>query len=239
VVEIGECMIQLRPSLQRGHARHDWLDTYHTFSFAQYFNPNQMGFRALRVINEDRIAVSGGFPDHSHDNMEIITFVISGSLEHKDSLGTGSIIAAGDVQHMSAGTGVTHSEFNPSSTDSVHLLQIWILPDKSDVTPVYNQVSLSSEQKLNKLHLVAGPVGINAPISIHQDAKFFATILEAKNNLNYEVSAGRGVWFQVITGAVSVNQTIAKAGDGLRIEDESLLAIKATESSEFLLFDLP
>lgn len=231
-------MIKLRPSLQRGRAKLDWLDTYYTFSFSSYFNPTQMGFRALRVINEDTVAPGGGFPTHAHDNMEIITYVVDGSLEHKDSLGTGSVIAAGDVQHMSAGTGVTHSEFNPSSTESVHLLQIWILPDKEAIRPNYNQISLSRDQKLNQLCLVAGPADSAAPISIQQDAQLMAAILEAEHRLDYTISPGRGVWIQVISGNLEANGATAKSGDGLRIEDESHLDLRAVGPSEFLLFDL-
>jgi len=255
-------MIVKRPSHERGHADHGWLDTYHTFSFAGYHDPAHMGFRALRVINEDWVAPGRGFGAHPHRDMEIITYVLEGALEHKDSMGNHGVIRPGEVQRMSAGTGVVHSEFNPSPTERVHLLQIWIEPDTRGLSPGYEQRTVVPEDKRGRLLLVAGPPGAEGVVTIHQDARLYATLLERGEQVKHPLAADRHAWLHVVSGAVDVdrvpphpalspgrgegsreperasNGVRLEAGDGAAVSGESGLAIAATRPSEVLVFDL-
>jgi redox-sensitive bicupin YhaK (pirin superfamily) len=220
-------MIAIRHRNQRGHANHGWLDTYHTFSFDSYYDPRFMGFRSLRVINEDRVAPGRGFGTHPHRDMEIITYILEGALEHKDSMGTGSIIRPGEVQRMSAGTGVTHSEFNPSKAEPVHLLQIWILPDRKGIQPGYEQKEFSRDEMKGKLQRL--------DVTIHQDVRLFATFLE-NQTVQYDLAPGRHAWIQVARGSIRVNGSTLEAGDGAAISEESPLELAGT--GEALVFDL-
>jgi len=232
-------MLLLRPAHERGHAQHGWLDSYHTFSFAGYSDPRYMGFRQLRVINEDRVAPGKGFQTHPHSDMEIISYVLDGALEHRDSLGTGSVIRPGDVQRMSAGTGVTHSEFNHSQGELVHFLQIWILPERTGLPPSYEQRTFSDEEKLGKLRLVASRDGREGSVTIHQDVALYAALLNAGEQVTRQFVPGRHAWVQVTRGAVTLNDKALVAGDGAAISDEVQLVIQGKEASEILLFDLP
>jgi quercetin 2,3-dioxygenase len=234
-------MIEIRPGEERGHANHGWLDTHYTFSFSDYYDPRHMGFRSLRVINEDRVKPGYGFPAHPHRDMEIITYVLSGSLEHKDSMGTGSVIRPGEVQKMSAGTGIRHSEFNHSKTEPVHLYQIWLLPEREGLKPMYEQKAIPEEEKKGKLRLVASPKGGNGhgAVKLYQDAEIFATELTAGESVNHELGAERYAWIQVVRGAISVNGKELRAGDGAAIAEEPALRITGiAQDSEALLFDL-
>lgn len=232
-------MIQIRKSNERGHFDHGWLNSFHSFSFADYFDSAHMGFRTLRVINEDFIQPAEGFGTHGHHDMEIITYVLSGALEHKDSMGTGSVIKAGDIQYMSAGSGVTHSEFNHSQEDSVHLLQIWLLPAAKGEKPRYGQQQIPREQKLNQLKLLASGNGASGSIQIRQDASLFASILKGSQSLSHRFEQRRFGWFQLIRGSVSIQGASLSTGDGAAISGESELKIMGIdEESEFLLFDL-
>ena len=232
-------MITLRPAAERGHFDHGWLDTYHSFSFADYWDPKHMGFRSLRVINEDKVAPRQGFGTHPHRDMEIITYVFEGALAHKDSMGTGSVIRPGEVQRMSAGTGVLHSEFNNSPTELVHLLQIWILPGRRGLPPSYEQKNFSVEEKLNRFRLIASPAGEEGSVTIHQDAKLSAAVIEKGNTVTYELGNGRYAWLQVARGEVTVNGKPLTQGDGAAIEDEvSIIVVGDADESEVLLFDL-
>ena len=232
-------MITLRPANQRGHADYGWLNTYYTFSFADYYDPAHVHFRSLRVINEDRVAPGQGFGTHPHRDMEIITYVMEGALAHKDSMGTGSTIKPDDVQRMSAGTGVLHSEFNHSPSEPVHLMQIWLLPEKKGVTPSYEQKSFPRDTKLNRLRLVASPGGEQGSVTINQDARLYASVLEQGKSVRHELGKGRSAWLQVARGEVSLNGTTLKAGDGAALEREAAVEITGrAPSSEFLLFDL-
>jgi quercetin 2,3-dioxygenase len=234
-------MIQIRPAGERGHANYGWLDTYHTFSFSDYYDPRFMGFRSLRVINEDRVQPGYGFPTHPHRDMEIVTYVLEGSLEHKDSMGTGSVIQPGEVQKMSAGTGVRHSEFNHSKTEPVHLYQIWLLPEREGIKPMYEQKAIPAEEKRGKLRLVASPKGGNGNggVKLYQDAEILAAELDAGQSVEHELGAQRYAWIQVLRGAVNVNGRELKAGDGAAVAQEARLRITgAGEKSEVLLFDL-
>ncbi|HEY6348145.1 MAG TPA: pirin family protein [Candidatus Angelobacter sp.] len=232
-------MIQVRPAKERGHADYGWLDTYHTFSFSDYYDPNFMGFRSLRVINEDRVKPGHGFPTHPHRDMEIITYVLEGELAHKDSMGTGSVIRPGEVQKMSAGTGIRHSEFNHSKTEPVHLLQIWIVPEKEGITPMYEQKAVPAEEKEGKLRLLASPKTGNGAVTLYQDAKLFATELKSGQSVEYALNSGRYAWLQVARGTISVNGKELHAGDGAAVAQEPGLEIKGVgDRSEALLFDL-
>ncbi|MBD2042794.1 pirin family protein [Microcoleus sp. FACHB-672] len=231
-------MITLRKSEERGHANHGWLDSYHSFSFANYYDPNNMGFRALRVINEDWVQPAKGFGTHPHRDMEIITYVLEGALEHKDSLGTGSIIRPGEVQKMSAGTGVTHSEYNPSKTEQVHLLQIWIVPDQKNLPPSYEQKTYSTAEKRNQLRLIASPGGQDGSVTVHQDAKLYASVLDAGEKVVHELSPNRHIWVQVAQGEITVNGLSLSAGDAAAISEENRVVVMANTASEILLFDL-
>jgi len=231
-------MLTIRKSEERGHANHGWLDSYHTFSFANYYDPQHMAFRSLRVINQDVIAGGKGFGTHPHRDMEIITYMLDGALEHKDSMGNGSIIHVGDVQRMSAGTGITHSEFNHSSTETAHLLQIWILPNQQNVTPSYEQISFSREEKLNQLRLIASPDGRNRSVTIHQDANVYASILEDGAEVTHTVNPNRYAWIQVARGNVLVGDRLLNAGDAISSDQTGDLKITSQGNAEVLVFDL-
>ncbi len=234
-------MIQIRRANERGHANHGWLDTHYTFSFSDYYDPRFMGFRSLRVMNEDRVKGGHGFPTHPHKDMEIITYVLEGSLEHKDSMGTGSVIRPGDVQKMSAGTGIRHSEFNPSKTEPVHLYQIWILPEREGIKPNYEQKAIPAEEKKGKLRLVASPSGGNGSnaVKLYQHAQFYVAALDKTDTVDHKLADGRHAWVQVARGAVSVNGKELKAGDGAAISGEpGVQIVGGSDGSEVLLFDL-
>lgn len=231
-------MLTLRKAEDRGHANHGWLNTYHTFSFANYYDPKHMGFRALRVINEDRVSPSAGFGTHGHKDMEIITYVLEGALEHKDSIGTGSVIKPGEVQRMSAGTGILHSEFNHSKTDSVHLLQIWLLPEKSGLLPSYEQQNFSPVKTPGKLLLVAARDGREDALTVHQDVDLYAAVLEPNQRVFHTLKPQRHAWVQVARGEITLNGLTLDKGDGAAISDETDVVIEATTDAEILLFDL-
>ena len=231
-------MIQIRPGNERGGGDYGWLNTRHTFSFDQYHDPAWMGFRSLRVINEDIVAPGGSFPMHPHRDMEIITYVLEGALAHKDSLGNGSIIRPGDGQRMSAGMGVRHSEANPSTKDPVHLLQIWIKPDHKGHAPEYEQRSFPEELKRGCFRLIASPDGAGGSVRIHQDAKLYVALLGAGQQLTHDLAAGRFGWLQVAKGDIELNGKAMKQGDGAAISDERLVAVRASKDAEVLLFDL-
>ena len=231
-------MINIRQSNERGHANHGWLDTHYTFSFSDYYDPHFMGFRDLRVINEDFIEADQGFPKHGHRDMEIITYIISGELSHRDSMGNGETIRPGEVQRMTAGTGVLHSEFS-SPTDKTHLLQIWILPEAKNLTPAYEQRLFPAQEKHGRLRLVASRGGDDGSVKINQDVKLYASILGADNEVRYDIVEGRHAWVQLISGSLDLNGETLSLGDGAAISEESSLNIRAlTHNSEFLLFDL-
>jgi len=237
-VRVPTYMITLKRACERGHFDHGWLKTWHTFSFSDYHDPKHTHFRSLRVINEDRVEPDQGFDTHGHRDMEIITYILEGELQHKDSMGNGSVIRPGDVQRMSAGTGVEHSEFNPSKKSSVHLLQIWIFPEKKNLEPSYEQTHFTESERKNKLKLVASHDGREGSVKINQDATLYASILDTKNELSARLNKGRAAWVQVAKGALEVNGTRLEEGDGAAISDEAELKIKALAQSEFILFDL-
>jgi len=231
-------VLQIRPRDRRGHAEHGWLDSWHTFSFADYYDPTYMGFSVLRVINEDFVAPGKGFPTHGHRDMEIVTWILEGALEHKDSLGSGSVIRPGEVQRMSAGTGIRHSEFNPSKTEPVHLLQIWLLPDRQGVTPGYEQKRFDDAELANRLRLLASPDGAAGSVTIHQDARLYVARLD-RTELTHALAPGRRAWVQVARGEVALNGQLLAAGDGAALENEATVSLAAADGAEVLLFDLP
>ena len=231
-------MITIRPAGERGHTDFGWLDSWHTFSFGDYMDYDQMGFHSLRVINDDKVAAGGGFPTHPHRDMEIITWVLSGALEHKDSLGTGSVIRAGDVQRMTAGTGILHSEFNASRTEPVHLLQIWIMPEARSLKPGYAQQSYPTEARKGQLKLVASRDGRDGSLSFHQDASLYLAALDPGQKVTHTLAPGRAAWVQVATGSVTLNGNTLVAGDGAAVTDETTLELVGVESGETLVFDL-
>ena len=231
-------MITIRKSEARGHFDLGWLDTYHTFSFDQYYDPAHMHFRTLRVINEDRVAPAKGFPTHSHRDMEIITYILSGELQHRDSMGNGSVIRPGDVQRMSAGTGVAHSEFNPSETETVHLLQIWIMPRARNLPPGYEQKYFSEEERRGGLRLVASEDGRDGSVTIQQDARLFAAILEPGGSIEHTLANQRYAWIQVAHGNLNVNGHELNQGDGAAVSNEHRLELTASDGAEVLMFDL-
>jgi len=228
-------MIALRKAEDRGGFNHGWLDTKHSFSFAHYYDPKHMGFGPLRVINEDRILPGAGFPTHGHENMEIITYVINGALEHRDSMGNGSVIRPGDVQRMTAGTGIRHSEFNASDKEPVHLLQIWILPEKEELAPGYQEAHFEEQEKKNKLRLIASRDGRQGSVTIHQSVDLYASQLSAGNRLSHELE-NSSAWLQMIEGVLTLNGHTLMAGDGAAAKDETTLTLSAEEDTEFLLF---
>jgi len=229
-------MITIRHAADRGHFNHGWLDTYHTFSFADYYDPRNMGFRALRVINDDRVEPGAGFGTHPHRDIEIITYVLDGELAHKDSMSNGSTIRPGEVQRMSAGTGVRHSEANPSPAQWLHLLQIWILPDRNGITPSYEQKYFEPAERQGRLRLVASPDGAGGSVSIHQDVRLYATLLDDGQEVAHTFDSGRHGWLHVARGSANVNGIELGAGDGAAISDEEKITIKG--DGEVLLFDL-
>jgi redox-sensitive bicupin YhaK (pirin superfamily) len=231
--------MQIRASQDRGHANHGWLDSYHSFSFARYYDPNWMGFSVLRVINEDVIAPAQGFGMHSHDNMEIITYVLQGNLAHKDSLGNTEVICQGHVQRMTAGTGITHSEFNASDAEPVHLLQIWILPNQQGLPPSYEDKFFEDAQKQNQWCLLASEKGEQGSLIVHQDMALFAAKLSERNQLEYALKDNRSAYLQVASGCIEINQKQLNAGDAAMFDSAQTLQIKAVHNAEILLFDLP
>ena len=232
--------LTIRPSDARGHANHGWLDSHHTFSFADYHDPRHMGFGPLRVINEDRVAPGGGFPTHGHRDMEILSYVIEGALEHRDSIGTGSVIRPGDVQVMSAGTGIRHSEFNHSTSEPVHVLQIWLLPDRQGLAPRYDQKTFPDAAKGGQLRLIASADARDGSVLLHQDADVYAAILDDGGTLAHRLATGRSAWVQMVRGELSIADATLHAGDGVAITGEEQIAFAAhARDTEFLLFDLP
>jgi redox-sensitive bicupin YhaK (pirin superfamily) len=231
-------MITIRKSDDRGRADHGWLDSRHTFSFADYHDPDQMGFRTLRVINEDRVEAGQGFGTHPHRDMEILSYVLEGALEHKDSMGTSSTIRPGEVQRMTAGTGVLHSEYNPSRKEPVHFLQIWIMPEKKSLKPGYEQKAFPDVDRKNRLRLVASRDGRDGSLTIHQDAELYTTLLSRGESVSHPLKAGRHAWVQVARGAATLNGKPLATGDGAAISGEQSLELKATADAEVLMFDL-
>lgn len=228
----------IRRAADRGHVDHGWLDTWHTFSFGSYLDRRHMGFRALRVINDDRVEPGMGFGTHGHRDMEIITYVLSGALSHKDSMGNSSTIRPGNVQRMSAGTGVTHSEFNASDTEPVHLLQIWILPDRNGDVPSYEEAEFTADDKRGRLRLIASPDGRDGSVTIHADARVFASVLGDNQRVSHAVAPGRHIWVHVATGSVEVAGERLTAGDAIAISDGDDISITGIGEGEVLLFDL-
>jgi quercetin 2,3-dioxygenase len=231
-------MINIRKSNERGRANHGWLDTHFTFSFADYFDPEHVQFRTLRVMNDDRVAGGGGFPMHPHRDMEIVTYVLEGALEHRDSMGNGSVIKPGDVQYMSAGSGVTHSEFNASKTEAVHLYQIWMLPEKKGLKPAYDQKNFSEAEKRGKLRLVASADGRDGSVKIRQDNELYATVLSAGDSVRHALKPERHAYVQVARGSVKLNGQQLAEGDGAAISAEKAVELMGVKDAEVLLFDL-
>ena len=229
--------MKIRRANERGHANHGWLDSYHTFSFADYHDPQWLGFRSLRVINDDLVLPGGGFGMHPHRDMEIITYILSGALEHKDSMGNGRVIRAGDVQYMAAGTGVRHSEFNPSATEAVRLLQIWIQPDRKGVPPRYAEKSFANAAP-GALHLVASKTGRDGSIAIHQDADLWLAKLQPGQQVTHSFAPGRHMWLHVAEGEVNLNGTVLNGGDAAVVSEASTLTLSASQPAQVLLFDL-
>ena len=231
-------MLNLRRAEERGRANFGWLDSRHSFSFGSYFDDKHMGFGPLRVINDDRVAGGGGFPTHPHADMEIVTYVLEGALEHKDSLGTGSVVRPGDVQRMSAGSGIRHSEFNASQSDSVHFLQIWIVPEKRGLTPGYEQKTFSDDDKRGRLRLVGSRDGRDGSVSIHRDVDLYATVLGDKDAVSHELKTGRVAWVQVARGSATLNGEQLYPGDGVAVEAPGSLELSGTSDAEVLVFDM-
>lgn len=232
-------MMTIRAAHERGHANHGWLDTYHTFSFADYYDPQEMGFSVLRVINEDRVQPGMGFGTHSHQNMEIISVVLEGALEHRDSMGNHSVIRPGEVQRMSAGTGVTHSEFNPSQEEEAHFLQIWVKPERQGIAPSYEQREFPASARLGRLALLASPDGRDGSLALHQDIRLYATSLLAGQSVSVPLPPGRRAYLHMVRGEMRVNGQSLRAGDGVRAEQEPSLTLETPTTGEALLFDLP
>jgi redox-sensitive bicupin YhaK (pirin superfamily) len=231
-------VLQIRRANDRGHADHGWLDTYHTFSFAAYHDPAHMGFRALRVINEDRIQPGMGFGTHGHRDMEIVTYVLEGALEHKDSMGNGSVLRPGEFQRMSAGTGVRHSEFNPSATEPVHLYQIWLLPARNGIQPSYEQEFFGEDGKLGRFQMVASPDGADGSLRIHQDARVLLSKVDTGQSVRHAIPTGRHAWLQVLRGTVTANGRALETSDGVAVSDEAVLTVTGKSPANVMLFDL-
>jgi redox-sensitive bicupin YhaK (pirin superfamily) len=231
-------MITVRKAGERGHAQHGWLDSWHTFSFGDYYDPQHMGFRSLRVINEDRVAAGKGFPTHPHRDMEILTYVLDGALEHKDSMGNGSVMRPGDVQRMTAGTGVAHSEFNGSRDTPVHFLQIWVLPESRNLPPGYEQKNFTREDRQGKFKVVAARDGANGAVVVHQDMKLLAGLFAEGEKEKYTLAPGRHAWLHVARGKLRANGIELEAGDALQLSDEAALELTGVKEAEVLLFDL-
>ena len=231
-------MFQMRKSADRGHFDHGWLDTYHTFSFGDYYDPAQIGFRALRVINEDRVAPGGGFGMHGHRDMEIVTCVLSGALEHKDSLGHGEVLKPGELQHMTAGRGIRHSEFNPSASEPVHLYQIWLLPRASGLAPSYSQKTFPAEERSGRWQLVASPDGAKSSLKIEQDCRIYLASIDAGRGVSHEFGPDRYGWLQVLRGCAELNERKLEAGDGVAVSQEAKVTLTADAPAEVMLFDL-
>jgi redox-sensitive bicupin YhaK (pirin superfamily) len=232
-------MITVRPASQRGHGQHGWLDTHHTFSFNDYHDPRHMGFRVLRVINEDRVEAGRGFGTHGHQDMEILSYVLDGALGHKDSLGNGSVLRTGEVQCMTAGTGIRHSEFNASESKPVHFYQVWLLPDRRGLAPRYDQRAFPEAERRGQLRVVASPDGRDGSLKIHQDAEVLLATLAAGERVTHDLASGRSAWLQVLRGSVQLNGVPLATSDGAAVSDESSLTVLGTEPSEVMLFDLP
>ena len=232
-------MITRRPADARGHGQHGWLESRHTFSFADYYDPNQMGFRVLRVMNEDRVLPGQGFGTHGHRDMEIVSYVLEGELAHRDNLGNGSVLRPGEFQRMTAGTGIQHSEFNPSTTDAAHFYQIWLLPKSKGLSPSYEQKMFPIDQRQGRLQIVASPDGRDGSLTIQQDAEIFLSVLNEDQQVEHPLQSGRYAWLQVLRGSATVNDRTLQTGDGAAIKDEESLKISTHESAELLLFDLP
>jgi redox-sensitive bicupin YhaK (pirin superfamily) len=232
-------MNEIRRSHERGHVNHGWLESFHTFSFGGYFDPRHVEFGALRVINEDRVQPGAGFATHAHRDMEIISYVLDGALAHKDSMGNGSTIRPGDVQRMSAGSGVQHSEFNPSATQKVHFLQIWIKPDTLGIDPSYEQKRFPPEEKRGRLRLIASPDGADGSVRIHQDARVYAGLFDGEERASLSVAPGRRIYVHVALGSLEANETVLEAGDALKITQSTELALRNGRGAEVLVFDLP
>ncbi len=231
-------MFSLRPRVERGHADHGWLETFHSFSFGHYHDPEHLGFRDLRVINDDIVQAAQGFGTHPHRDMEIITYVLEGALEHRDSLGTGSVLRYGDVQRMTAGRGITHSEFNHSQTERLRLLQIWILPRRNGLDPGYEERFFDPEQRRGKLQWIASPDGAHGSLRIHQDVRLLATRLAADASLSHALAPGRHAWIQVATGTARLGDLELRAGDGVAVSDEASIDLLGVAEAEVLVFDL-
>ncbi len=236
---ITQPKIQVRKSNERGHANHGWLDSYHSFSFANYYDPAHMGFSVLRVINEDIVEGGQGFGMHSHRDMEIVTYMLGGAIQHKDSMGNGSVIRAGDVQRMTAGTGVRHSEFNASNEEPAHLLQIWLLPERNGIEPGYEEKHFDAESKSNQWRLIASHNRRQGSLLIHQDVDLYATVLDAGKTLEYTTRTGRSLYFQIARGNVQVNGTQLETGDAIAMDDLTNVEIVSQTDAEIVLFDLP
>ena len=231
-------MITFRDRMARGTSRTGWLESRHTFSFAEYRDPQHVHFRSLRVINEDRVVPGAGFPTHGHKDMDIISYVLEGTLEHKDSLGNGTRIRPGEIQRMSAGTGIMHSEFNPSKTDPLHFLQIWIIPNQLGLPPSYEQKNLPIGELRGRFRLVAAPNGREGAVTVHQDARLFIAVIHAGEKVEHAVERGRGIWLQVARGVIALNGTEMREGDGAAAEAETVIEVEAETDAEVLLFDL-
>jgi hypothetical protein len=231
-------MLHVRKATDRGHADFGWLDTHHTFSFGRYYDPRYLGFRALRVMNEDRVQPGQGFPTHGHDNMEIVTYVLEGALAHRDSMGNGAVLKPGEFQRMSAGTGITHSEYNPSETEGAHFYQIWLTPEADGIEPSWEQKDFDSTGRQNAFQLVASPDGEEGALKIHQDARIYVANLEAGKSISYDLHEGRSAWLQVLRGSVAVNGTALETSDGVAVGEEARLDIRANKDAEVMLFDL-
>ncbi len=231
-------MITIRKAADRGHANHGWLDSYHTFSFGGYRDPAHQRFRALRVMNEDRVQPGQGFGEHPHSDMEIVTYVLQGQLEHRDSMGNGEVLHAGELQRMTAGTGVTHSEFNPSAEEPVHFYQVWLFPERKGLEPSYEQKRFAADGRENDLRLVASPGGEDGSLRIHQDARVYLATLGGDGEVSYPIGADRHAWVQVVRGGVDLNGVALEAGDGAAVSEESSLTVTAGGDAELMLFDL-